>query len=69
MSEYFVFVLDITESNVNMEYVKEGACFCHGRDKDGSLMFIFRGKKHIKGSKNMDELKRCVLYWMERMDR
>lgn len=52
-----------------MEYLKEGGFFCHGRAKDGSLLFIFKGKKHVKGLRDTDDIKRCVIYWMERMER
>lgn len=60
---------DINESNVNMEYLKEGGFFCHGRARDGSLLFIFKGKKHVKGLRDTEDIKRCVIYWMERMER
>lgn len=52
-----------------MEYLIEGGFFSHGRDEDGCALFIFKCKKHERGTRNMDDLKRCVVYWMERLER
>ncbi|XP_075228538.1 motile sperm domain-containing protein 2-like [Lycorma delicatula] len=62
-------VNDITEQDLNMDYLEDGSMFVHNRDKDGKLLFIFKCKKHVKGQKDFDELKRCVLYWFERVER
>ncbi|XP_017780171.1 PREDICTED: motile sperm domain-containing protein 2-like [Nicrophorus vespilloides] len=60
---------DITESTVKMDYLVDGGFFSRGRDKDGAAIFIFKCKKHTKGSKNSDDLKRLVVYWIERLER
>ncbi|CAG2062891.1 unnamed protein product [Timema podura] len=60
---------DISESNIKMEYVNEGCLFAHNRDKDGKSILVFKSKKHVKGQKDMDELKRVVVYWFERLER
>ncbi|XP_063244503.1 motile sperm domain-containing protein 2-like isoform X2 [Bacillus rossius redtenbacheri] len=60
---------EITENNIRMDYVNEGSLFVHNRDKDGSNLLIFKSKKHVKGQKDMDELKRVVVYWFERLER
>nr|CAD7398534.1 unnamed protein product [Timema poppensis] len=60
---------DISESNIKMEYVNEGCLFTHNRDKDGKSILVFKSKKHVKGQKDMDELKRVVVYWFERLER
>lgn len=52
-----------------MENLIDGGFFPHGRDIDGSLLFIFKCKKHVKGAKDINEVKRCVVYWMERIER
>ncbi|XP_065162606.1 motile sperm domain-containing protein 2-like [Atheta coriaria] len=62
-------VNEISEQTVRMDYMVEGGFFPRGRDKDGCALLIFKCKKHVKGSKDMDEVKRCVIYWMERMER
>lgn len=33
---------------------------------DGKLLMMFKSKLHIRGSKNMDDMKRCLVYWIER---
>lgn len=43
--------------------------FVHSRDIDGKSILIMKSKKHIKGQKNMDDLKRCTIYWFERLQR
>lgn len=60
---------DINEININMEYMVEGGMFPRGRDKDGNAILIFKCKKHVKGTKDMDQLKRCVVYWFERLEK
>lgn len=52
-----------------MEYLKEGICFSHGKDKDGKALFIIKSKLHYKGVKDFSELQRCIVYWFERLER
>ncbi|XP_041983923.1 motile sperm domain-containing protein 2-like [Aricia agestis] len=60
---------EINEGNIKMEYVTEGAFFPHGRDIDGCLLLIMKSKKHIKGQKNIDEIKKIIIYWFDRIER
>ncbi|KRT86352.1 CRAL-TRIO domain containing protein, partial [Oryctes borbonicus] len=62
-------VNDINETNVRMDYLVDGGVFSRCRDKDGHKLIILNCKKHTKGSKNFDELKRCFIYWFERLER
>ncbi|EDW50635.1 motile sperm domain-containing protein 2 isoform X1 [Drosophila sechellia] len=59
---------DLEESQLNQEYLKEGSVFVHSNDVDGKPLLIFRVKLHSK-SKNLDELIRIVVYWVERTQR
>nr|NP_001246642.1 uncharacterized protein Dmel_CG33523, isoform E [Drosophila melanogaster]AFH04313.1 uncharacterized protein Dmel_CG33523, isoform E [Drosophila melanogaster] len=59
---------DIDESELNQEYLKEGSVFVHNTDVDGKPLLVFRVKMHSK-SKNLDELIRIVVYWVERTQR
>lgn len=52
-----------------MDFLKEGVLFAHGKDKDGCTLFIFKCRKHQKGQKDFEEIKRCVIYWLERLER
>ncbi|EFN78120.1 motile sperm domain-containing protein 2 [Harpegnathos saltator] len=60
---------DINEDNVKREYLEDGSCFSHGRDKDGKKLFIIKSKLHFKGVKDFSELQRCIVYWFERLER
>lgn len=60
---------DINESNIRMDYVKEGVFFPRGRDIDGCLLLIFRSKMHFKGQKDYEELKKIMVYWFDRIER
>ncbi|XP_054273872.1 motile sperm domain-containing protein 2-like [Macrosteles quadrilineatus] len=62
-------VNDINENNVNKEYLEEGSLFLKNRDKDGKSLLILKCKKHVKGTKDFEELKRMVIYWFERAER
>lgn len=58
---------EINESNIRMDYVNEGIVFPRNKDKDGKTLIIFRAKLHVKGSKDMKDLMRVVVYWIERI--
>ncbi|CAH0731176.1 unnamed protein product, partial [Brenthis ino] len=60
---------DINESNIRMDYVSDGAFFPHGRDVDGCILLIVKSKKHIKGTKDFEEIKRIIIYWFDRIER
>ncbi|KAL1456872.1 hypothetical protein WDU94_001562 [Cyamophila willieti] len=62
-------VNDINESTVNMNFIKDGSMFIHGQDIDGKVLLIFKCKTHIKGQKDWEENKRCIIYWFERAER
>jgi len=62
-------ISEINESNVRLDYLQDGSLFAHNKDKDGKILLIFKSKKHVKGQRDMEELKRCVVYWFERLER
>ncbi|KAF6200830.1 hypothetical protein GE061_005277, partial [Apolygus lucorum] len=62
-------VNDLNENTVNREYLASGSLFIHSKDKDGKPLFIFKCAKHVKGQKDFEELKKCVIYWFERAER
>lgn len=57
---------DICEENVRLDYLQEGQMFVRNKDLDGRPLLIFLCKYFIRGAKNMDDLKRCLIYWVER---
>ncbi|XP_043071478.1 motile sperm domain-containing protein 2 isoform X2 [Drosophila grimshawi] len=59
---------DLTEADLNQEYLREGCIYVHSQDVDGKPLLIFRVKLHSK-TKNLDELIRIVVYWIERQQR
>ncbi|KAH8339079.1 hypothetical protein KR074_002664 [Drosophila pseudoananassae] len=59
---------DLDESKLNQEYLKEGSIFVHSCDGDGKPLLVFRVSLHKK-TKNLDELIRIVVYWVERTQR
>ncbi|CAK1554274.1 unnamed protein product [Leptosia nina] len=60
---------DINEKTIKMEYVDEGIIFPHSRDVDGCLLLIIKSKKHVKGTKDFEEIKKIIIYWFDRMER
>lgn len=60
---------EINENTVRREYLEDGSLFVRNRDIDGRSLLIFNCKKHVKGQRDMDDLKRCVVYWFERLER
>ncbi|XP_020287427.1 motile sperm domain-containing protein 2-like [Pseudomyrmex gracilis] len=60
---------DISEDNIRRDYLEEGICFSHGKDKDGKKLLIIKSKLHFKAAKDFSELQRCIVYWFERLER
>ncbi|XP_053622698.1 motile sperm domain-containing protein 2-like [Plodia interpunctella] len=59
----------INESNIRLDYLKEGVFFPRGRDKDGGVLLIIKNKLHVRGQKDFNDIKRILIYWLERIDR
>ncbi|KAJ1523416.1 hypothetical protein ONE63_001280 [Megalurothrips usitatus] len=60
---------DLNEQNVRLDFLEDGSMFAHSQDIDGKTLFILKCKKHIKGQRDLEELKRCMVYWFERLER
>ncbi|XP_031828053.1 motile sperm domain-containing protein 2 [Nomia melanderi] len=60
---------DITEDTVRKDYLEDGLCFIHGKDKDGKSMFVIKYKLYTKKSKDFEDLQKVVVYWFERLER
>uniref|UniRef100_U5EYC4 Putative phosphatidylinositol transfer protein pdr16 n=1 Tax=Corethrella appendiculata TaxID=1370023 RepID=U5EYC4_9DIPT len=60
---------DINENTVRMDYLEEGVIFPNGYDLDGKPIIIFKAKLYVKSGKNMDDMKRMFVYWVERIIR
>lgn len=57
---------DISEDNIRLDYIQDGIMFARGKDLDGKTVFIFRSRLYTRGSRDLDEMKRVFLYWLER---
>ncbi|CAG9855784.1 unnamed protein product [Phyllotreta striolata] len=62
-------VNEINENNVKMDLLCSGGFFIHGADIDNCKLFVFKCNKHTKGAVDIDVLKRCIIYWFERIER
>lgn len=66
---FIVYQTDISEANINMEYIECGLTFPRNYDIDGKRIFIIKSKLHVRGLRNADDLLRIFIYWMERLNR
>lgn len=60
---------DINETNIRMDYVNEGSIFPYGRDIDGCLLLVFKFKIYFKYKKDFEEVKKILIYWLDRIER
>lgn len=60
---------DITESNINKEYMDAGLSFPRNRDIDGKTILVLKSKLHIRGARDNEQLFRIFIYWIERLNR
>uniref|UniRef100_A0A1B0D6P0 Uncharacterized protein n=1 Tax=Phlebotomus papatasi TaxID=29031 RepID=A0A1B0D6P0_PHLPP len=58
---------DLDASKMHQEYLHEGFMFPKNRDINGKRLLIFRSKLYVRGTKNMDDVKRLLVYWVERV--
>lgn len=69
MISFFNEHTELSPATIRMEYVHDSRFWPRGRDLDGKSMIIFRTKMHTRGSRNNDDLKKVLLYWVERLNR
>lgn len=64
----FAIFTDISEDNINMEYINEGMIFPRNRDIDGKVILVLKSKLHVRGLRDTDQLIRNFIYWVERLN-
>jgi len=62
-------VNSLTADTVKDSIKERGNLFIHNKDKDGKTLLVFSVKNHRRGEENMDDMKRCFLYYLERIER
>lgn len=60
---------DLNESNLRTEFLNDGVIYAHNYDVDGFPLLHFHTKLHLKGTKDMKEVLKVVVYWIERLQR
>ena len=59
----------IEEKSLNQSVVNKGSLFTHNRDKDGMKLIVLAMSKHVKGADSIDDVKKLLVYYFERLDR
>ncbi|CAG4974407.1 unnamed protein product [Colias eurytheme] len=59
---------EVNENTVNMDVLKQGLYFPHGRDIDSCILLVMRSKFYVKGQ-DVDAVKKVFIYWLERLER
>ena len=62
-------VNDIREVELAPDLLQRGSLFSRGRDRDGCKLFIFSIRKHVKEPDRVEEMKRLLVYMLERLER
>lgn len=62
-------IAELQASNINRQYLMDGMYCSHGRDLDGKMMVIVPSRKHTRGARDLTELCRVLMYWLERLQR
>ncbi len=60
--------LDITDVDLDSTFIEKPILYTRNRDVDGKKLLIFSVSQHQKG-KNVDEMKKIFLYYIERLER
>jgi len=59
----------LNENSVNKSVLNKGSFFTHNRDKDGMKLIVFTLTRHVKGEDNIDDVKKVLVYYLERLTR
>ncbi|KAI5632844.1 CRAL/TRIO domain-containing protein [Phthorimaea operculella] len=60
----------LSESAIKLlSSIVPGTFFPRGRDIDGCLLMIIKLKTHTKGVKDVEEVKKIIIYWLDRIER
>ena len=57
------------EKKINKGVLNKGSLFTHNRDKDGMKLITLEMSKHVKGADSLDDVKRVLVYYLERLSR
>lgn len=60
---------EMNTDNIRMDYMDSGAMFIRNKDINGKYLLILKSKLHQKGTKDVNELIRLLVYWIERAQR
>jgi len=59
----------LDEKSLNPTVLNKGSFFTHNRDKDGMKLIVFTLTRHVKGEDNVDDVKKVLVYYLERLTR
>lgn len=62
-------VNDISEADLDQELLERGSLYYHNRDKMGCKLLMFCIRKHGRDAKKTEEMKKMLIYILERLDR
>jgi len=49
--------------------IEKGTLFIRNKDNWGKDLLIFKAKTHTKGVNDMEDVKKFIVYWFERIER
>lgn len=62
-------VNSVNEKTLPKELMKIGGIYVGTEDKMGNKLLMFHGKLHHKDASLLPEKKRCIIYWMEKLEK
>lgn len=66
----FICLLDpLNERTADVELIKRGMMFERGVDVDGKKILIFKTKMYIRGECDVSQMKKNLIYYVERLYR
>lgn len=65
----YVIIPEMKESDLDKNILCSGIFFPLEADCDGCVLLVFKCSKHTKGSAPLENIKKCINYWFERIER
>lgn len=60
---------EITENTLQSECLHSGIIFPRNKDLNGKNILIFKAKLHTKGTRDLSDIIKVLVYWIERLNR
>lgn len=64
-----MFSLELDDTKIPRDLLEKGVLFIRGKDKWGKKLLVFKAQNHTKGSVEIEQLQKLVVYAFESIEK